>query len=111
MTSLPSAQLQLSPLPSLQPLISPENAVFDRDTYRQFFNSSVMLVKNRKLFIYNFRRKAAEDDAVENGDFERDVVEDGAFEGEVDGATVNYDIPSPPEDQHYDTLELRQISL
>jgi hypothetical protein len=98
MTSLPSAQLQLSPLPSLQPLISPENAVFDRDTYRQFF-------------IHNFRRKAAEDDAVENGDFERDVVEDGAFEGEVDGATVNYDIPSPPEDQHYDTLELRQISL
>jgi len=49
----------------------------------------------------------------ENGDFdsdtERGAAEDEAAEAsedEVDGTTVNYDIPSPPVDQHYSNLEV-----
>jgi len=48
----------------------------------------------------DFERDATEDEA-ENGDFGREAAEDEASEDEVDGATVNYDIPSPPVDQHY----------
>jgi len=39
-----------------------------------------MLVNDRRFFIYNFGRDAAEDEAAGNGDFERDAAEDDAAE-------------------------------
>jgi len=80
-----------------------------------------MLVNDRRFFIHNFGRDAADDEAAENGDSERDAAEDeatgkrdfgkGAAEDEasedkVDGATVNYDIPSPPTGQHHNNPEV-----
>jgi len=50
-----------------------------------------MLENDRKLFIYNFGRDAAEGEVA--GD-------------EVDGATMNYDIPDHPMDQHCNNLEV-----
>ena len=92
---LQAHSLQLSPSPSLQPSISPEDGDFDSDTYLQSFDASEVLVNNRTFFIYNFGRDAADDEAAE----------DEASEDEADGATVNYDILSLP-DWHYDNHEL-----
>jgi len=89
----------------------PRKRRFDSDTDLQFFDALEMLVNDRRFFIYNFRRdatedEAAEDEAAENGDFGREAAEDEASEDEVDGVTVNYDIPSPPVDQHCSNLEV-----
>jgi hypothetical protein len=65
-----------------------------------------MLENDRRLFIYYFGRDAADDEAAEDGDFRGDAAEDEAAENEVDGATVNCDIPSPPVNQHYTNLEV-----
>jgi hypothetical protein len=76
-------------LPSLQPSITvPENGDFDLDTYLQSFDASEVLVDDRRFFIYNFGRDAAEDKSAENGDFEREAAEDEASEDEVHGATI-----------------------
>jgi hypothetical protein len=58
-----------------------------------------MLVNDRRFFIYNFGRDAAEDKTAKNRDFKRDAAGDEASEDEVDRATVNYNIPSPPVEQ------------
>jgi len=68
-----------------------------------------MLVNDRRFFIYYFGRdttedEAAEEEAAENGDFGREATEDEASEDEVDGATVDYDIPSPSVDQRCSNL-------
>jgi hypothetical protein len=95
----PSAQLQLSLLPSLQPSILRSRHLSPA------LDASEMLVNDRRFFIYNFGRDAAKDKAAENGDFERDAAGDQAADtvngdfgreaAEVDAATVNYIIPSP----------------
>ena len=86
--SSPSAQLQLSPSPSLQPSISPENGNFDSDTDLQFFDPPEVLLNDRRFFIYNFGRDT--DDAAENGDFGGETAEDEASEDAVDGKTVSH---------------------
>jgi hypothetical protein len=74
MSSPPSAQLQLSHSPSLQPSISPENGGFNSDTDLQFLDASEMLINGCKFFVCNFERDIAEDDAAENGGFESDAL-------------------------------------
>ena len=94
----PSAQLQLPPSPLLQASISPENA----DT--NF--SPLTRQKCSKTIVGSSFINLEETQLKMNGDLGRDVVEDEVAEDGVDRATVNYDIPSPPVDQHYNNLEV-----
>ena len=48
------------------------------------------------LFIHRFGGYIAQGEAAETGNFGNDAVQGEVAEDVVDGATVNYNIPSPP---------------
>ena len=91
MSPHPSTQLPLQSSPSAPPdrSITLEDGSFDPQTYISTFQIP-QSAPNDELFHYNYNFDEAGEGA---GD-------------DIDGTTVNYDIPSPPVDQTYDTLEI-----
>jgi hypothetical protein len=104
MSSPPSAQRSCSYRLHLRysPQYPPKMAI----SIQTLISRPLTLENDRRLFIYYFKRDAADNMSARTETLGGGAAEDEEAEDEVDGAIVNCDILSPPVDQHYNNLEV-----